>query len=440
MKVYERLLGRTEARSGSLSIDDWAGMFAFNGNSYPILHQTMPSQDEEQVAAGNSAAYRNNGPVFALIQARIQVFSQIRFQWTRFDKGQPTELFGTEELSVLENPWPGGTTADLLARMEMDASRAGNAYVRRTRRDRLNMLRPEWLTIVMGSRETPDVPPGEAADVEIAGFIFDPPNADARVFFPHEVAHYAPIPDPDAHFLGMSWITPVLKDMQADNASTVHKDRFFRNAATPNLAIKFDPAVGPDKVLKFKELMEAEHRGAWNAYKTLYLGGGADPVAIGKDFRELDFSATQGKGESRLAAAAGVPPSWVGFSEGLQGSALNQGNQAASRRRFGDGTMQHLWANAAASLQPIMRPPQGASLWFDADIPFMREDAKDASEVQSQEAATITGLVRDGFTPESAIDAVTNKDWSRLKHTGLVSVQMQKPGSEAGAKGATDGA
>jgi hypothetical protein len=48
---------------------------------------------------------------------------------------------------------------------------------------------------------------------------------------------------------------------------------------------------------------------------------------------------------------------------------------------------------------------------------------------------TITGLVRDGFTPESAIAAVQASDWSLLSHTGLLSVQMQPPGTELG-KGA----
>lgn len=411
-------------------MDDWADMFSFGGISYPLLTTTMSGQDAEEVGATHSAAYRTNGPVFALVLARMQVFSQIRFQWTRFERGQPGDLFGSPDLNVLEEPWKGGTTADLLARMELDVSRAGNAYVRRTDRTRLNVLRPEWVSIVLGSKEDAD-DPGEAADVEVAGYIYDPPSGRPRVFTSSEVAHYAPIPDPDAHFLGMSWISPVIKETQADNAATVHKDRFFRNAATPNLAITFDPETSYEKVLKFKELMEAEHKGAWNAYKTLFLGGGADPKVIGKDFKELDFAVTQGKGESRLAAAAGVPPSWVGFSEGLQGSSLNAGNYDSARRRYGDGTMHHLWTNLVASMQTIMRPPDaGASLWYDTrSVPFMRESALDASKVQAEQAKTITGLVRDGFTPESAIDAVMNDDLSRLKHTGLVSVQMQKPGA-----------
>lgn len=433
MKVWQRLIGREEQeKRADFSFQDWVNLFQYGGTTYPLLQTTMGGLNEEQLAATTFAACKTNGPTFALVMARLQVFSQVRFQWTRFSNGVPGDLFGTQELAVLERPWRGGTTADLAARMEFDASAAGNAYIRRTSRDRLNRLRPEWVTIVLGSNEDADHP-GEAADVEVAGYLYKPPNGRMVALLPDEVAHYAPIPDPDNNFLGMSWVTPVLRDVQGDSAQTEHKRAFLKNAATPNLAIKFDPSVTREKVLQFKEIIEEDHTGVWNAYKTLYLGGGADPVVIGKDFKEIDFAVTQGKGESRLASAAGVPPSWVGFSEGLQGSSLNAGNFTAARRRFGDGTMRHLWANACASLEPILqRPDAGVQLWYADRIPFFAEDAKDTAEIQAKEAATITALVRDGFTADSAMAAVINHDWSLLEHTGLVSVQMQVPGAEPG--------
>src|SRR6266508_6548657 len=150
----------------------------------------------------------------------------------------------------------------------------------------------------------------------------------------------------------------------------------------------------------------------------------------------MDLSAVAGKAESRLAAAAGVPPSWVGFSEGLQGSALNAGNFNSARRRYADGTAHHWWANAARSLEVLVPDPvnaKGASLWYDTrSVPFMREDAGDVAQIQAAEAQTIVALVKDGFTAESAVDAVKNHDWSRLRHTGLLSVQLQAPGGTQG--------
>lgn len=428
---------RTELKANrprNLSFQEYVDWFSFDGQMYPLLRTTMGKLDEEQIAQTATAAYHQNGPVFALVVARLQVFSQVRFQWTRFQGGVPSDLFGTEALKVLERPWRGGTTSDLLARMEVDVSLAGTGYVRKILRPRtpprLVRLRPEWVTVVLGSNEDADHP-AEAADVELLGFIHKSPTGEAVLLDVDEVAVYAPLPDPDRVFLGMSWIRPLLRDVQADGAMTEHKRMFMQNAATPNLVLKFDPSLTIGQVREFKDLFEEDHTGVWNAYKTLFLGGGADPVTVGKDFQQLDFAATQGKGESRLAAAAGVPPSWVGFSEGLQGSALNAGNFNSARRRYADGTMHHLWANAAASLEVLVPDPvnaPGASLWFDTTaVPFMREDAADAAKIQADEAATIVALVRDGFTPKSAIDAVKNHDWNRLVHSGLLSVQLQPP-------------
>jgi len=445
--VLDRVNRRFAAARGrpqALSLDEYASWFSYGGTQYPLLQTTYNTIDQERVAWTTEHAAKTSGPVFSLVLARMQVFSQIRFQWTRMQGSQPGDLFGTAELGVLERPWPGGVTADLLARMEWDVSAAGNAYIRR-KGSSLHRLRPAWVIIVLGSQEDAENP-WAAADTTVAGYLHMPYGGQdrARFFLPSQIAHYAPIPDPDQHFLGMSWITPVLRELQGDQASTEHKWKFFENSATPNMAIRFDPSVAIDAVRDFKELLETEHRGVANAFRTLYLGGGADPVTVGSSFKDMDYAVVQGRAESRLASAAGVPPSWVGFAEGLAGSSLNAGNFDSARRRLSDGTCVHLWGNAASSLEPILdrprdrrgRPLEGggqgaASLWYDARVPFMREDAKDSAAIQAQEATTIAALIKDGFVPESVIAAMRNNDWGLLKHSGLISVQLWEPGSES---------
>lgn len=791
MGLVDRVNASLAARqrsSSPLSVDDWANYFNFGGLAYPIIQTTLGSVDRERVALSAVGAYEASSPVFALVAARMQVLSQIRFQWTRMTGSQPGDLFGNQDLAILEKPWPGGCTADLLARVEVDVSLAGNCYLFRARKDRIARLRPEFVTIILGSQIDAGHP-ADAPDVEVAAYLYTPPSGEQKVYFPAQVAHIAPYPNPYYHFLGMSWLSPCIREIQGDVLSTDHKSRLFQNAATPNLAIKFDPSVGIDAVRKFKELVEEEHTGTFNAWKclapetevamwdgrrlradevragdrvvawedgrpvpgevshtglqppspivtvrtqrgrvirttaqhpflarrvtsrrgragqvlgaeswadaadlqpgdlvrtglgwaresepaddsltpyeawvagaitgdgctvsstpvisawdagirarlgigydlvptgkghdyrvrgvrsliagfglmgkrawekripaqvmqasvkaqaaflsglidtdghitdparrrsaqvgitstspgllrdvqhllaglgingslslppshkadapcagvgrrhdawellvhgndqaalladvldlacaskaerlaeyasrpsrqrrslydrvvsvetgppeptiaievaghhthvtaglvthnTLYLGGGADPVTVGMNFQQLDYAVIQGKAESRLAAAAGVPPSWVGFSEGLQGSALNAGNFNSARRRFSDGTCVHWWTNVAASLETIVTPPAGANLWYDDRIPFMRQDAGDQASIQQTQAATITALIRDGFTPESATKAVMDNDWSLLQHSGRISVQLWEPGAESSA-------
>jgi hypothetical protein len=168
---------------------------------------------------------------------------------------------------------------------------------------------------------------------------------------------------------------------------------------------------------------------ATNAFRTLYLTAGADATVIGGNLQEIDFRAVTGAGETRLSVLSRVPASLLGISEGLAGSALNAGNWSAARRSFADTWVYPTLQDLAASLAPLVNVPADAELWFDVtDIPLLREDAKDAAEITSIQAATIGNLVKEGFTAESAKAAVKGQDMALLVHSGLVSVQLV-PGS-----------
>ena len=76
-----------------------------------------------------------------------------------------------------------------------------------------------------------------------------------------------------------------------------------------------------------------------------------------------------------------------------------------------------------------------AELWYDdRDIPFVQQDEKAAAEVLQVKATTIEALIRAGYDPAVVADAVEAGDLTALKHTGLVSVQLQEPGAEETAE------
>jgi phage portal protein BeeE len=412
---------------------------------YPFLGSSSLGSEREQIENDFEgyvqSIYKGDGPIFALMMVRQLVFSEARFQFRRITRGRPGDLFGDKALSILEKPWTNGTTGDLLSRMIQDVDLAGNAFIARVPgTDRLRRLRPDWVTIVSRSRSEPTLY-GAALDAELLGYYYSPRAPGAAtdtLLLPSQVAHFAPIPDPTAHWRGMSWLTPVLREISSDLAATRHKLSFFEHGATPSLAVRLDASVTPEMFQRFKALMDENHAGADNAYKTLYLGGGADITPLTMDLRQLDFKNTQGAGESRLAAAAGVPSTIVGFSEGLQGSSLNAGNYGSARRRFADATMRPLWRNVAGSLASLIEVPGNAELWFDdRDIAFLRDDRKDSAEIQQAKAAAIRQLVDAGYEPKSVVAAIEAEDMTLLTHTGLYSVQLQPPGKTATPSGPT---
>lgn len=378
--------------------------------------------------------YKQNGVVFACAAVRMLIFSEARFQWRRFEGGRPTELFGDTALELLERPWKTGTTGELLARMEQDVTLAGNFYatiVGTGRERRIRRLRPDWVTIVVGS---PSDDPNDI-DADVLGYIYDPPGSKVKpeVIAPEEMCHYSPYPDPVAQFRGMSWLTPVMREVQSDKAATEHKLNFFKHGATPNMVVTYDKAVGKEAFDEFVKKFTEKHEGAQNAYKTLHLGGGSAVTVVGKDFQQLDFKQTVGVSETRVCAAAGVHPVVVGLSEGLQGSSLNAGNFQSARRRMADGTMRPLWRIASSSLETLVSPPpNGAHLWYDArDVAFLRQDAKEEADILATQAGAVARLLDAGYDPDKAVQAVVTGDLRQLTgtHSGLFSVQLQPPGS-----------
>jgi portal protein len=376
-------------------------------------------------------AYKANGIIFAVSMARARPFSEIAFKFRRRGQsGGGSDLFGKKGLDLLDVPWPGGTTQDLLIRAEQDVTAAGTFFVVRedgfgSTPDRLRRLRPDWCEFILTA------PPDQAVASDIVGVKYTAggpwSGGPYRLYLLDEVAFWAPIPDPDAQFRGMSWLTPIIEELQADKAATTHKLKFFENAATPNLSVSLKESVGPERFKQFVQQMNDATVGVDQAYKTLYTGGGADVRVIGADMRQLDFAITQGHGETRVSAAGGVPPIIVGLSEGLQ--AATYSNYGQAKRAYGDLFLRSQWRSLCGALAPIIDVPKDATLWYDAkDVAFLREDNADLANIQGVQAATISSLIATGFTPESAVEAVLAEDFSLLKHSGLVSVQLQPPG------------
>jgi phage portal protein BeeE len=402
------------------------------------LTQTYADQRIQDIATtlpAYLAAMRACPPAFGAQLVRAMVLSQARFTLRNppWHPKTPRRTFGTTALGLLEKPWPNATTGELLSRMEWHAGLAGNAYVVR-RPNRLRVLRPDWVGVIYGSELEPD-DAAHALDGEIIGYAycnggFSANRNKIHTLLPSEVAHWSPIPDPESAGVGMSWLTPAIRDMQADKTATEHKLKFFTNGATPNMVVKGIPAVSKEQFDEFVDMMEERHAGVRNAYRTLYLTAGADATVVGSDLKQIDFKATQGAGETRLSVLSRVPASLLGISEGLAGSSLNAGNFGSARRTFSDTWVHPSLQDVSAALATLVNVPNDAELWFDtSDIPILREDAKDAAEIEQTKSDTITRYVREGFTWDSAVAAVQGQNIGLLRHSGLISVQLQKPGS-----------
>lgn len=332
MKLWRQLLGRpdkTEAR-----FDDYMSWYTSGALQFPALG--FGSMADTETVENDFISYvrqvfKSNGVVAACMITRQMIFSEGRYLWQEIgENGRPGDMFPDREIDVLDTPWPNGTQGDLLARMIQDVDLAGNFYAVREGR-RLRRLMPHWVDIIL----TAD--PREAVASDIAGYKYRPGGTGDPVFYlPEQIVHWAPIPDPEAQYRGMSWLTPVVREVLGDKYISEHKLRFFTNGATIQTVISLKDTVKTEDFKKFVSMFAETHKGLDNAYAPLVVGGGADVTLVGADLKQLDFRAVQGAGETRIAAASGIHPVIVGLSEGLAGSSLNAGNFGMARRIWAD--------------------------------------------------------------------------------------------------------
>lgn len=398
MRLLDRLRAPatpTEERAAVRLFESWRGL--------------QPKEKlEDDFRSYVSDGYKANAVVFAVILSRLSLFSDVRFQ---FRNKKTFDLFGTADLEILEQPWQNGTTGELLARMEQDVSLAGNAYLLRATPTMLQRLRPDWVQIV-------------STGSELFGYLYTPGGPggdDATMLFPDNVAHWSPIPDPMKNYAGMSWLTPVVHEVMADSLMTRHKEKFFSNAATPNLLIKYQDKLDNESRERIKAQLELRYEGAENAYKTMVLEDGADAQVIGANMQAMSFDALQAAGENRIAAAGGVPGIIVGLKEGLQ--AATYSNYAQAFRRFVDMWAYPQWRSVCAALDSLVDTPNsGSELWFDtSQIQALRQNEKDKADIELVRAQMVVEYVRAGYDAAATLKfAATYQGLESLPHTGDV--------------------
>ena len=171
--------------------------------------------------------------------------------------------------------------------MEVDVSLAGNSFSVRLG-NQVKRRRPDWMSIVL------DGNPDDDPDVNVMGYAYWPggPHSgnDPILYQANEVAHYAPIPDPLAQYRGMSWLTPVIREIMADKGFVEHKINFLEHGGTHNFLFQIDKnTMSEEQFNAFISSYRAQHEGADSAYKSIFLRAAIDATPLGSNMQQTDF-------------------------------------------------------------------------------------------------------------------------------------------------------
>ena len=429
MKMLDALV-RSDGRSNEQRLSyppQWSHRSPFSWS------QETPNRPDTSFQSIIEQGHRDNGVIGGAVEARSLLMSQLRFRFRRdYSQNRRGELWGDRSLRPLEGP----TRSETLKRLERDICFAGNAYITMDG-GRLIRLEPDRVSLIMRSEMLPDWTEADNAttippDARIVGYAYHAERHGSimTVFPASDVAHWMPEPDPLHWWRGESWITGVMREIVTDGKAVDHTARFFDHAATPNMVFTFPPERSVDEIRAFAEVLNTKHAGSDNAYKNMFLAGGADVTQVGADLSSLSLKDLTGGFETRIAARARIPGVILGIREGYAGSSLNAGNYGSARRMWADGWFTPHAESLCASLSKLVPPPGGSELHYDPEaVLFLQEDVKDAADILQTQAVTLRQLVEAGFDPASATEAVTTGDMTKLTHTGNVSVQLQPPGT-----------
>src|SRR6185436_19708927 len=301
--LLSTFLRRTEVSRFSLTeylaqiANGWGG---FGSSVYSVGAKPV-EKIPTSYASYAEAAYCSSSVVGACMRVRRDIFRQARFTWRELTDDGTGMLLHDAGLTLLDRPWPNGTTGELLAKMITDVDLCGNSFIVNDG-DRLRWRRPDWMYIVLtGDPRVDD-------DVDVFGYVYSPGGigiGEGKPYLVQDVCHWSPIPMPGAEYVGMSWMTSALRDVQGDKAATEHKLAFFDNGATLGPIYTLPATLTAEQFKKFREGNEAAHTGPRNAYKAQYIGGGATVSLTASTFQQLELKPTQGANETRIAAAAG---------------------------------------------------------------------------------------------------------------------------------------
>lgn len=432
----------TEQRFGTFGFSQYLELLDFAGYQYMLpsaarnLHTSRlePPQLFEQYV---QVAYRGNGVIGAAVAARAYLMSQLRLKWRREDGS----LFTTPDLDAFNRPARVRRSL-LFNQMERHVSLMGAAYpLRQDRVEDVTLLRPDWCTLILGSELDADAALHQH-DAALQAVVYRPggsATATPVMFGPDEVAQWVPEPDPTCWWTGSAWVQSLISEVLTDRQAGDFTAKFFENGATPQVIVSLDPSVTAETATQYADMFRDKYEGASKAFKTMILGGGADPTVVGVDLRGIQLRELYGHLETRIAIRSRVPAAILGIQEGLGGSALNAGNYGQLRRMWSDSWFAPHAQDFCGAVAPLVDSPgPDVELSFDPKlIEFVQEDRKDEAEIRQSDAITARQLVEAGYEPDSVADYIDRGDIKVLKHTGNLSVQLQPPGSQASEPVAT---
>jgi HK97 family phage portal protein len=207
---------------------------------------------------------------------------------------------------------------------------------------------------------------------------------------PEEIAHFSYF-NPTSDLYGMPPALACAKAVIVDFLASAFNESFFRNDATPGLAIQYDRSLSPEFVTRLKSQWRALHGGLAQAHGVAIVDGGGKLTPMGPSHKEMAFIEQKHMSREEVLAAMGCPPIIVGLLTGE-----TYANGEAEIKRFWRGTLLPKMKKIEGVFDAYIAPhfgPDVVGRFLTDTVPDLQENEKEKSDrLLAEVAAGVTTI------------------------------------------------
>lgn len=224
----------------------------------------------------------------------------------------------------------------------------------------------------------------------ISHYEYSPAGIPIRV--PREdIVHFRNGIDPHNPRLGLSPLSPVLREVFTDNEASNFTASVLRNQGVVGFIISprdSDVLPNSDDILATKERFRTQFSGDRRG-EPLIMGSPVEIKQLGNSLKDMDLSAIRNLSEERVCAALGINPAIVGFGSGLEATKVG-----ATMREY----KRLAWESQIIPTQKLAAQTLMNQLLheFEADpSQFLVEfDRSNVASLQEDQSAKVTRLAQ----------------------------------------------
>lgn len=235
----------------------------------------------------------------------------------------------------------------------------------------------------------------------LSGYVYSSPDG-TKVPLDMDKVIFLRRPHPMDPYRGISPVSAVSWDLDADNAAARYNSGFFRNSAEPGGIIKAPNRLSDREFADLKSRWNDQHRGVANAHRVAILAGeGFEYIDRNVTQRDMQFVELRGVSTEMVRLAYRYPKPMLGTVEDV-----NRANAEAAQDTYARWLMVDRLERLKCALNYDFLPlfgSAGEGVEFDYVSPIEGDRAADAAELTSKVQAYKT-LCDAGVDRKAALD------------------------------------